>query len=293
MIEWDKLEKIYLKNQWVFDTIREYFDDPKLLQFNIPYVMNLFKLMDDAENYILKIKDPDYPILLKNYTEQSIINEMFFTDPPGDWVYKKIEDWTQRISSYYILLKEEAFNSRIQKLNYLNQNEVIISLKAEIIEIDYKEATNKRKGLEINKLDKELREFLNTELKYREQQTQPLTPGKPIFTPETDLLKEWILPDYLTKFTAIELELFSRGFIDNSYKWQKYKTDLADFLCVITSYKYFKHVVKGQKRQGFHYRQFISERYGFGMTGMTETWKKSKPKIDIAMIPFKWIEKPK
>ena len=116
---------------------------------------------------------------------------------------------------------------------------------------------------------------------------------KPTFTPEISLLKEWILPDYLTKFTEIESTLFDRGFIDICYKWKKNKIDLADFICVITNYKYFKPIVKGKKIQDFHKRQFISERYGIGKTGLSETWKKNKHKIDLAVIPFSWIEKPK
>lgn len=113
------------------------------------------------------------------------------------------------------------------------------------------------------------------------------------FTPETDLLKEWILSDYLSTFTAIEHELFKRGYIDNSYKWKETKIKLTDFLCVIISYKYFKIIVKSKKIHDFHKRQFISDRYGIGKTGITQTWKKAKPKIDIAKITYSWIEKPK
>jgi hypothetical protein len=126
-------------------------------------------------------------------------------------------------------------------------------------------------------------------------ETEPISINakNPTFIPETVLIKEWILPDYLSMFTEIERTLFDRGFIDNCYKWEKYKTDLADFICVITSYKYFKPIVKGKKIQDFHKRQFISERYGKGKTGMTETYKKYKPNIELAVIPFSWIEKPK
>lgn len=105
-------------------------------------------------------------------------------------------------------------------------------------------------------------------------------------------LKESIYSDHISKFTKIESELFERGFIDSSHKWQKHKTDLADFLCVLINYKYFKPIVKGKTIKDFHKRQFISERYGYGKTGLSETWKKAKPQIQSAVIPFSWIEKP-
>jgi hypothetical protein len=108
-------------------------------------------------------------------------------------------------------------------------------------------------------------------------------------------LKEWILPDCLEKFTEIEKELFKRGFIDTFHKWHDCKTkrNLVEFLCVIVNYKYFRPIVRDKKIKDFHKRQFISERYGFGKTGLTETWKKTKPKIESAIIPFFWIERAK
>jgi len=119
-----------------------------------------------------------------------------------------------------------------------------------------------------------------------------LLKSKISFEPETNILIDWILPDYIEKFIEIEKQLFIRGYIDQSYKWKKQKTELAEFLCVIINYKYFKPNVKGKKVQDFHKRQFISGRYGYEKTGLTETWKKKKPKFELACIPFSWIEKP-
>jgi len=112
------------------------------------------------------------------------------------------------------------------------------------------------------------------------------------FIPETNKLKEWIMQDYITKFTEIEIELFNRGFIDIDYKWKKYKTLLADFVCVISEYNFIKRIVKGKQNKPFHKRQFLSDRYGFGKTGLTETNKKYKPKFENSVILFSWITKP-
>lgn len=105
-------------------------------------------------------------------------------------------------------------------------------------------------------------------------------------------LKEWILPDYLNKFIEIEKELYKREYIDQNHKWTKNLTLLVDLVCVITDYKYFKQTVNGKRIQDFHKRQFISQRYGYEKTRLKETWKKRKPKIEFAKIPFSWIEKP-
>ena len=106
-------------------------------------------------------------------------------------------------------------------------------------------------------------------------------------------LKEWILPDYLNKFVEIEKELYNREYIDQYHQWQKKLTVLVEFVCVIIVYNYFKPIVNGKKIKDFHKRQFISERYGYKKSGLTDTWGKVKPKIDSAKIPFSWIEKPK
>jgi hypothetical protein len=119
-----------------------------------------------------------------------------------------------------------------------------------------------------------------------------LLKSKISFEPETEILIDWILPDYIEKFIENEKQLFIRGYIDQSYKWKKHKTELADFLCVIINYKYFKPNVKGKKVRDFHKRQFISVRYGYEKTGLTETWKKKKPKFELACIPFSWVINP-
>ena len=105
-----------------------------------------------------------------------------------------------------------------------------------------------------------------------------------------EILKDWIYPDSLKTFIDIENELLERGYLDDNYKWVKYKISLIDFLITIQHNKFFKNIVKGQKKQDFHYRQFISELYGYGKTGLTETSKKHKPKLEIASIPFLWVE---
>jgi|GEM_PF-5161469 len=139
---------------------------------------------------------------------------------------------------------------------------------------------------EQNTKEKQLLELLTREIERNDLK-------EPQFKLETDKLKEWILPDYLNTFTTIEQELLNKGYINYSYEWVKKKSELAEFLCVIINFKYFKPVVKGKRIKDFHKRQFISERYGFGKTGLSETWKNTNPKFDIAIIPFSWIEKPK
>jgi len=109
---------------------------------------------------------------------------------------------------------------------------------------------------------------------------------------ETEILKDWILSDYLSEFGEIEKELFSRKFIDNNYKWKKTKRNLIEFLIVIQEYGFFKRVVQGNQKQGFHYRRFIAERYGYGKFGLSDSWKKHQPNLNEAKIPFFWINKP-
>jgi hypothetical protein len=129
-------------------------------------------------------------------------------------------------------------------------------------------------------------EYLESRLNPKESQPEQ------IFTPKTDTLKDWLKPDYIKPFIEIEQGLFERGFIDANYKWLKSKKDLIDLLIVITDYRLFKERVLGKKMQSFHYRQFISKRYGFGKTGLTETGKKYKPTIEIARASFLWVKKP-
>jgi hypothetical protein len=105
-----------------------------------------------------------------------------------------------------------------------------------------------------------------------------------------ETLKNWIYHDSLKTFINIENELLERGYLNDNYKWVKYKTFLIDFLITIQHNKFFKNIVKGQKKQDFHYRQFISELYGYGKTGLTETSKKHKPKLEIASSLFLWVE---
>lgn len=128
--------------------------------------------------------------------------------------------------------------------------------------------------------------------KYTPNTVEAENPAADLFIPEIDNLNEWVLSDHISKFTKVEVELFNRGYIDKSYKWQKQKTTLCDFLCVIIDYRYFKSRLKGKPIEDFHKRQFISERYGYGKTGLSETWKKVKPQLKGAIIPFLWIEKP-
>lgn len=105
-------------------------------------------------------------------------------------------------------------------------------------------------------------------------------------------LKEWIYSDHLENYIEIEMELLSRGFLDADYQWKKYKTEMIDFLKVIEHYQFFRPVVLSVRKKDFHYRQFISELYGFGKTGLSETVKKHKPSLESAQIPFSWIGNP-
>ena len=134
-------------------------------------------------------------------------------------------------------------------------------------------------------------------MEFLENKKMKLNPAKePIstnasFIPNDENLKDWIYANAISKFKETEEELYNREYLDTSYKWQKQKTKLIDFIHVIISYNYFKPIVKGKKTQDFHKRQFISQRYGFGKTGLTETAKKYKPELKIALIPFYWISK--
>lgn len=109
---------------------------------------------------------------------------------------------------------------------------------------------------------------------------------------ETEQIIDWIYQNHLSEFSEIEKELFLRGFIDENYKWQKTKKELIDFITVIMEYRFFKQIVEGNSKQSFHYRRFISERYGYGPKGLSESCKKYKPDIKTALIPFFWINKP-
>ncbi len=126
---------------------------------------------------------------------------------------------------------------------------------------------------------------------YSPQPNETHSPPQLRFTPEITKLKDWILPSRIAKFTAIEQELFELSYIDNSYKWKKTKKGLIDFLCVIMHYEYFKLSIRGKKIQDFHKRQFISERYGFDKTGLTETAKKYKPTLSNAIAAFQGMSK--
>lgn len=112
------------------------------------------------------------------------------------------------------------------------------------------------------------------------------------FNPKIDKeLKAWIYPNNIEKFAEIETELFAQGFINATYKWQmgkgKGKRKLIDF--IITIDKYIKPVVKRKQIQDFHKRQFFSERYGFGKTGLKDSWKKYQPSQTEAKVPFFWL----
>lgn len=128
------------------------------------------------------------------------------------------------------------------------------------------------------------------------QMTSENKPPKQSFTTKEENIKDWILPDYIDLFFEIEKELFDRGYIDNSYKWQmgenKGKVKLIDFLCVIIEYKYFKQRVNGKNKEDYQKRHFISERYGFEKTGLSESAKKYIPTLKLALGSFSWINPP-
>jgi len=101
---------------------------------------------------------------------------------------------------------------------------------------------------------------------------------------------DWIYSDKLQKFHEIEKELNIQGFINADYCWDNGKQKLIDLLTVLIENEYFKKVVNGKKKQTFHYRQFISERYNLSKTGLTEISKKYKPSIEIAKASFFGID---
>jgi len=179
----------------------------------------------------------------------------------------------------------KRFNKEFEILKIKKEHGIIAENEGNPFD-DYKNDIFKNEIANYNITEKRNGNFENSQTNSVDKST------KPDFIPQTDNLKNWILTDYITKFTEIEKELFSRGYINDSYKWMKHKTELAEFICVLIDYKYFKPIVQGKKIQAFHKKQFISERYGFGKTGLSETWKKTKPKIEHAKIPFSWIEKP-
>ena len=112
----------------------------------------------------------------------------------------------------------------------------------------------------------------------------------PTFTPETVKLKNWIEFKKITLFTEIEQGLFDYRYIDENYKWQKSQKDLVEFLIVINEYKFFRVRVKGCKQNAKHYRWFISERYGYHKTWLSDTSNKYKPNFEYSLKNFTWIE---
>jgi len=110
---------------------------------------------------------------------------------------------------------------------------------------------------------------------------------------QSDQLRGWIDSDYISDYIEIEKELLSKGYINSDYKWQKHKIELAEFLCVIISFKYFSPIVEGKRIKDFHKRRFIEQRYGYKENGLSQTWKKVKNNIETAKITFSWITKPK
>jgi hypothetical protein len=103
-------------------------------------------------------------------------------------------------------------------------------------------------------------------------------------------LKAWIYSGSMETFNIIENELLNRKYLDEDYKWANKKTKLIDFLTVIHQKNFFRPIVLGKRKQLFHYRQFISEMYGYRKTGLTETSTKHKPTLNEALFHFSWIE---
>ena len=108
-------------------------------------------------------------------------------------------------------------------------------------------------------------------------------------------VKEWILPDFVNKYTQLEKELFNRNYIDDKNNWAKSKIKLAEFLRVIIDLRYFKHKKDSSLLKDFHKRQFIEERYGYEKSGLSNTWEKFNRKVKastIAKSTFYWIVDP-
>ena len=105
-------------------------------------------------------------------------------------------------------------------------------------------------------------------------------------------IENWILPDKLDDFKRIEELLLNKEYLDNQFKW-KNKRRLIEFIAIVHHYSFFKPKVDRKLMQYYHYRQFISQLYGFGKTGLTETSTKYKPSVELSQAEFKWIESPK
>jgi len=215
-----------------------------------------------------------------------------------DWLYLK-PDWNKIKAEYnsgkkyqnrqdfeaifwngYIFVEQrvEAYFKKYKVFPQEDINELIFEFKQSFPKHDRLKA--------LNYFD-DLLELLIEKYKAKKKDSQ--ADLKPI---NVELLEGWILPDFISKYIEIEKELYNLGYIDKAYKWKKKKTELANYVCVIINYKYFKPIVDGKKIKDFHKVHLISERFGYGKTGLSETWKKHNKNIDLAKIPFSWIEAP-
>lgn len=133
--------------------------------------------------------------------------------------------------------------------------------------------------------------FLNNSLTNDKQSDESLKP----FNPEKKLLEEWISPMYFSKYIEIEKELFSKSYIDAEGKWIKsYGSlkNLVEFAFLIIEFDFFRPIVKGNRKQKFHYKQFISERYLNNKKALSGIWKKYYKEFSIHNNSFDWIKRP-
>jgi len=106
----------------------------------------------------------------------------------------------------------------------------------------------------------------------------------PVVNKDKTILEQIIYSGNISKFHKLESHLKSIFFIDENHKWLKSKVLLCNFLSYLIKEKYFKQQQKYKLKKAFHYVQFLSQRYGLGKTGLSESWKKFNKDIDIELL---------
>ncbi len=268
----------YYENNWKFSNVKH--QDGI---YNIPILESALALISDKK----QMKFP-WEAYVKGFCNEYLkpITKKPTTTKEREWLLRSIQP-NPFLPSLSYQPNEEAYFSEEKAAEYGAYNakayrtwEIVIEELPTFEEIFKGEKENKEEQPATTDLPVEPKDYSNT--------AKPLSD----VAQKTDLLKDWIKSDYITNFSEIENELLKRGFIDASFKWIKSKRKLIEFLLVIEGYRFFKGTVLGEKKQSFHYRQFISERYGYGKTGLTETNKKYKTDVELAKATFFWIKKP-
>jgi hypothetical protein len=204
-----------------------------------------------------------------------------------------------KLTNDFFLVELEQYNNIPtddinKRLNILDDYLILLSKEQLVHSTKHKEENNlgarilktRIKYLEIIKI--ELTKKLNT----NQKSDNPKEFESSIINSHLEKIQRWCYSDCIESFVKIEKELLKREYLNEKYKWEKHKTELIEFLQIIYNFKFFKSVVDGKNKQFFHYRQFISELYGLGKTGLSETAKNHKPSIELAKATFFWLENP-